>query len=239
MQDLLYRFMSAGLQAFIWGGDIIDEENLPEYGPAILVSNHLDALGPIAVVAGIPRRLYPWIAAEMLDPRRAAEYLRLDFVEKEFGLGMPTSLWLAKALSKITVPLLRSAGCVPVYSEADELHFTFEHSLDLLLQDRLLLIFPEDPARPLDPCFNMRPFKKGFIRLAELYFQRTSQAIRFYPIAVYAQRNLIQVGKPVRYNPYASPAGERLRIKSVLETMIHDLYLELGGKPYAGIPLPH
>jgi len=63
--------------------------------------------------------------------------------------------------------------------------------------------------------------------------------IRFYPIAVYAQRNLIQVGKPVRYNPYASPAGERLRIKSVLGTMIHDLYLELGGKPYAGIPLPH
>lgn len=239
MGDLLYRFVSAGLQAFIWGGDIIDEENLPERGPAILVSNHLDALGPIAVVAGIPRRLYPWIAAEMLDPQRAAEYLRLDFIEKEFGLRLPVSLWLAKALSKITVPLLRSAGCVPVHAETDELHSTFEDSLELLLQGHLLLIFPEDPARPFNPRFNMLPFKKGFIRLAELYFQQTSRVIRFYPIAVYAQRNLIQVGKPVRYNPYASPAGERLRIKSVLETMIHDLYLELGGKPYAGIPLPH
>ena len=56
---------------------------------------------------------------------------------------------------------------------------------------------------------------------------------------MHVDKNLIVVGKPIRYNPYADPAGERLRIKNVLETMIHEMYHELGGKAYAGIPLPH
>jgi hypothetical protein len=239
MGDVLYRIIAGGLQSFIWGGELQGEENLPERGPAILVANHLGSLGPIAVVASTPLRLYPWVAADMMDPKLAAEYLRWDFVEKDLGLPQPISLWVAKALSKVTVPLLRIAGGIPVYSDADRVHLTFEHSLNLLLHDRLLLVFPEDPARALDPRFNMRPFKKGFIRLVEMYFQKTSRALSFYPLAVHAEQNVVQAGKPIRYNPYASPVRERLRIRSVIETMIHNLYLDLGGSSFAGVPLPH
>lgn len=223
----------------IWGGEVLDEQNLPEHGPAILVSNHLGALGPIAVAACVQRRLYPWVAAEMLDERLASEYLRWDFIERTFDLNMPFSLWAANALSKISVPLLRSVDCVPVYSGTNEFHITAERSMDLLLQDQFLLIFPEDPTQPADPRYSMTPFKKGFIRLAELYFERTGQALRFYPLAVHEQSRLVQVGKPITFNPHAPLAGERVRIKNVLEKMIHEMYLELGGNTVLGIPLPH
>ena len=48
MADWLYSFIAAGIQAFIWGGELAREENLPEQGPAVLVVNHLGALGPLA-----------------------------------------------------------------------------------------------------------------------------------------------------------------------------------------------
>ncbi|MHB8779196.1 MAG: hypothetical protein ACYC6R_15770, partial [Anaerolineales bacterium] len=79
MKDLLYRSLAAGFQAFIWGGEVMGEEILPEQGPAVLVANHLDALGPIAVVSCVPRRLHPWVVADMLDAKLAPEYLRWDF----------------------------------------------------------------------------------------------------------------------------------------------------------------
>jgi hypothetical protein len=239
MENLLYHVISAGFQACIWGGELIGEENLPKEGPAIFVSNHLGALGPIAVVASVPRRLYPWVVSAMLDASLAPDYLRRDFVEKELSLPMPFSLWLAKAISKISVPLLTYLGCIPVYPDAEGLHATFERSVDLLVQNRFILVLPEDPNRPLDPQTRMSPFRKGFVRLGELYFQRTGRLLWFYPIAAHAESRCVQVGRPIAYNPYAPSVQERLRVKNILEKMIHEMYLGMHGAGYIGVPLPH
>jgi len=47
MNKTLYSLVAWGLQELIWGGELIGE-SLPEQGPAVLVSNHLGALGPSA-----------------------------------------------------------------------------------------------------------------------------------------------------------------------------------------------
>lgn len=125
-EDLLYRILAAGFQAFIWGGEVTGKQNLPEQGPAILVANHLEALGAIAVVSSLPLRLYPWVVSDMLDTNLAPEYLRWDFVERQLHLPMPLSLWVAKAISRISVPLLNRMGCIPVYPNPDQFHATFE-----------------------------------------------------------------------------------------------------------------
>ena len=128
---------------------------------------------------------------------------------------------------------------MPVYPDPERLHATFERSVNLLVCNRYVLVFPEDPTRPIDPQLRMSPFKKGFVRLGELYFQRTGRSIRFYPLAVHAERRLVQVGKPIAYNPYAPTVQERLRIKNILERMIHEMYISLCGNGYIGVPLPH
>jgi hypothetical protein len=239
MEDLLYRLLAEGFQAFIWGGEITGEENLPEQGPAIFVANHLRALGPIAVISSVPLRLHPWVVSDMMDANLAPEYLRWDFVERQLHLSVPLSLWVAKAISKISVPMLNGMGGIPVYPNPDQFQATFEQSTDLLVRGRFLLVFPEDPTQPIDPQFEMSSFKKGFARLGELYFQRTGRFIRFYPLAVHAKRHCVQVGRPVTYNPYTLPVKERLRIKHALENMIHEMLLGMGGNAYLGIPLPH
>ena len=239
MNDLSYRFVAAGLQDFIWGGELTGEENLPEKGPAIFVANHLRALGPIAVVSSVPFRLYPWVASNMLDEHLAAEYLRWDFVERQLHLPMPYSLWLAKAISRLSVPLLNSLGGIPVFPNPDQSQATFEPSVNLLVQGKIVLVFPEDPSQPIDPLCEMSPFKKGFARLGELYFQRSGGFIQFYPLAVHGRRRCVQVGRPVTYNPFALAVNERLRIKRLLETSIHEMLLGMGRDTYLGVPLPH
>ena len=237
MNENLYRLVVWGFQELVWGGDLLGADELPERGPAVFISNHLGALGPIAVGASIPLRLHAWTHADMLDPHLAPDYLRRDFLEGQLHLPPPLSDWTARAISKVHVPLLRAIGCVPVHTTPEGLLETFRLSVDLLAQGECLLVFPENPALPLDPHFHMTPFKKGFARLGELFYERTKKILPFYPLAVHAESFTVRVGRPVRYNPLGDPAKERLRIKDLLERTIHEMYLRASEGEIVQLPL--
>jgi hypothetical protein len=239
MNETLYRLVAWGFQELIWGGELLGSENLPEEGPAVLVSNHLGAVGPIAVGGSIPLKLYSWIQADMLDPSLATDYLRRDFVEPQLHIPAPISYWLAKAISKIHVPLLRAVGGIPVYHTPEGVFETFRISMDLLAQGKFVLVFPEDPELPMDARYQMTPFKKGFTRLGELYYERTKQILPFYPLAVHARSLTLRIGKPIHYNPINNPANERARLKSLLEHTIHEMYLQASQTDIIQLPLPN
>ena len=236
--DTLYRGLAGMLDAMIWGGELAGAENLPKTGPVVFVSNHALALGPIAVVSSLPMRLYPWVVADMLEWDKAAAYLNKDFIRPQLHMPPIVSMFMARALSQISVRLLRSVDCVPVWHD-EHLLETYRISVDYLLQGRNLLIFPEDPSQPLDEQCKMGPFMKGFARLGELYFERTQKALQFYPLAVHPVLRQVKLGKPITFNPMNRPSNERTRIKSVLESIIRNMFIEMTLQNYAGIPLPH
>jgi len=236
--DALYWFMSHMLDAFIWGGELTGDENLPLAGPAVYVSNHARALGPIAVVASLSVRLYPWVINDMLDWEKAAGYLNKDFVEPQLHIPSPLSMPLARLISQASVRLLRGAGGIPVW-HGEEVLETYRLSVDDLAAGKSLLIFPEDPTQPLDESCRMSPFLKGFARLGELYFERTQKILKFYPLAVHAALRKVKLGRPISFNPNNNPANECVRIKSVLESIIRGMVIEMTLQGYAGIPLPH
>lgn len=236
--DVLYRFFVKFLDAFIWGGDLVGAENLPGTGPAVFVSNHALALGPIAAAASLPIRLYPWVINDMLDWDKAAAYLNKDFTEPQLHVPAPLSMLVSKLITQASVRLLRGIESIPVWHGEKALE-TYRISVEYLAQGKSLLIFPEDPAQPLDEQCKMSPFQKGFARLGELFYERTRQILRFYPLAVHPGLRQVKMGKPIAFNPNNLPANERLRIRSVLESMIRNMFLELTLQGYAGIPLPH
>lgn len=236
--DRLYHFLVGVLDAFLWGGELVGEEHLPEKGPAVFVSNHVEALGPIAVMASLPVRVYPWIVGDMMDPNKAADYLNMDFTEKQLHLRPPVSIALSRLLTKITIPLFEAIGCIPVW-QGERLHETYQQSVEYLLAGRFLLIFPEDPHQPIDPRYKMSPFMKGFTRLGELYYQKTGMSLRFYPLSVHAASYRVQVGMPVSFNPKNDLAQERLRLKHVLEASVREMYWKMCLEGYLGVPLPH
>ena len=197
MKDELYQFIVGVLDLFLWGGELVGEENLPRCGPAVFIANHHEAIGPIAVACSIPLRLYAWSVSDMLEEDKAAAWLKWDFVERTLHLKPPASAWVAKWLSKITVPFLRSLGNIPVYKgDYDRMVDTLHLSMDVLRQGKFLLVFPEDNMLPADPATGMRAFQRSFARLGEMYYQETGERLEFFPVAAHPA-GYVTVGKAV------------------------------------------
>jgi hypothetical protein len=230
VKDELYQFIVGVLDLFLWSGELVGEENLPRRGPAVFIANHHEAIGPIAVACSIPLRLYTWSVADMVDKEKAAAWLKWDFVERTLHLKPPASAWVAKGLSKLTVPFLRSLGCIPVYKgDYDRMVETLQLSMDVLRQGKFLLVFPEDNMLPADPITGMRLFQRSFARLGEMYYQETSERLGFYPVTVHPA-GYVTIGKAVTFNPLNNVGIERHRLKDLMEDTIRTMYLQVEHK---------
>ena len=228
MKDSSYHLLIRVLDALIWGGELLGEENLPEEGPAVFIANHLGPLGPIGSICSIPFRLYPWVVGEMVDPVLAPDYIRVDFVEPRLKLSPPVSQIISKALTKITVPMFKSIEGIPSYymRKQELLVETLEKSLSKLKDGKFLLVFPEYAILGSDSMKTTYPFQKTVFRLGEMYYSATHHRLRFYPVAVH-ESHRIKVGAPFTFSPLTQPVIERLRLKRLLESAVHQLYLEM------------
>ncbi|MFA5874755.1 MAG: lysophospholipid acyltransferase family protein [Anaerolineales bacterium] len=234
MKDELYQFIVGVLDLFLWGGELIGEENLPRRGPAVFIANHLDATGPIAAACSIPLRVYPWVIADMMDKDLAPLWLQADFVERQLHFKPPVSQWLSRALCRISVPLFYSLGCIPVYrGDYERMRETLDISMGVLREGKFVLVFPEDNRLPADPVTKMQPFQHSFARLGEMYYAETGECLEFYPVVVHSTGNLV-VGKPVAFNPLNTVGLERRRLKELMEDTIIAMYMPLEGGNASG-----
>lgn len=229
MHDAIYDLCVGMLDLILWGGKLVGEENLPQKGPAVFIANHLNATGPIACCCSIPMRLYPWSIGDMMDPENAPAYMNMDFTERLLHLKPPVSTFFSRVLTRITVPMFWSLGCIPVF-KGDYLRMrdTFRLSMNILRQQKFLLIFPEEPSLEADPLTGMKPFQHTFARLGELYHAETGERLAFHPLTIH-QKGIIQAGKPVLFDPLNPAGSERQRLKTVMETEIQNTYMKLGG----------
>jgi len=238
ISDWVYFRIVHTLDAFLWGGELLGDENMPDKGPAVFVANHLGPLGPIGCVSSIPLRMYFWSVGDMLDKELAPEYLRQDFVEPQLKLKMPFSLKFSNTLSKITVPLLCSLGCIPVHrGDFEGLNETLEISLKLLLDGKCLLVFPENANVGEDTLHTIRPFQKTVFRLGEMYYDQQRKRLEFYPVAIHPSRR-VMVGKPYTFNPLNVLVHERLRLKNLAEASVRRMYAEMENGDLTGLLTP-
>lgn len=227
MNDHLYHLLVTVVDLFFWGGELIGEENLPGQGPAVLVGNHSDAAGPLAVACSLPMQIHPWAISYMMDKDQAPAWLQADFSERILHLKPPLSYWLARALCLFVVPLFHSLGCIPVaagdYKRMEE---TLRLSMDILRKSEFVLIFPEDYRLARDPVTGMQPFQHSFVRLAEEFYKETRQCLSFIPMAAH-RAGYLMIGKSIVYDPLNPVRAERRRLKNTLEQTITRMYLEL------------
>ncbi len=225
LNDRAYHLIISILEAFMWDGELVGGDNLQQ-GPGVVVANHMGSIGPVGICSSLPMRLYPWVLGSTVDPVKAPENVRKDFVEKILHLEPPFSGMVARGICKISTPLLLGLGCIPVPDTREEQEATFQCSLGLLKQGKFLLIVPEDPnGEPVDALTGMRPFKHGFLRIAELFYRETGQRLAFYPVTIHEQ-GLVIVGTPIWYNPLNEARPERFRLAGLLEQTVKAQHLE-------------
>jgi 1-acyl-sn-glycerol-3-phosphate acyltransferase len=237
MPNLVYWASVFFVRAFYWDGKLLGRENLPGDEPGIFVANHTAASGPIGCYCSLPFELHGWLQAEMADPKLAEDYIRVDFVEKTLRLRPPVSHRVAHWLVKIAHPYLQAIRCITVYPDYDGFQITLQTTVDRLKRGNHVVIFPEDPRLPNDPVYNMAPFRKGMVRVAELYYEQTGKRAALYPVAVHPSKT-VRVGKPIQYSPLRQPSAERMRIKNYLEARVRALYLQSDSDLPVDLPLP-
>jgi len=195
----------------------------PDGQPVLLVGNHCGATGPVQCVLSLPRRVYPWIVVDMLDPQRIVPYLYQDFITTTLHLKGTFGWFLAKAIAKIALPLLKSLGCIAVDRYDIRFGGAFRRSLELLETGKALLIFPEDPLLPINPQTGMRPFMSGFLWLCVLYERKTGKRLPVIPIAIVPSKRSIVLGDPMVFPLLQSPREDMKRLALELEINISRL----------------
>jgi hypothetical protein len=202
---------------------VVGLEHIQDKGPAIYVANHLGSLGPIQMILSLPLRFFPWIIANMTDRQRAPRYLYDDFVRPVLHLQGTMGMVVSFLICQVAVPLLRGLGSIPVEKEFGLFDKSFRRSMDLLIQGRNLLIFPEDNAGPYDPKTQMRPFSCGFSWLCYRYEQATGRPLPIYPVAVSREAAMIVIDRPTFYTNHGDRKQDLRQLCASLQESVHML----------------
>lgn len=198
-QSGYFRFLRKAVRFFTKPMETVWE--LPFEGkPSVFVCNHDRAYGPIAMCAHfeLSEDVRPWINAQVLSMRETPAYIRQDYwwdLNKWYSPILGHSLAYIYAL--ILPPILRGSDCVPVYHDTGVMS-TLRESVKMLSDGKHLLLFPEHPT---GYCEYGEKIFDGFVSVGRLYYARTKGLVNFYPTYVDWKKKIIQVGKPVPYDP--------------------------------------
>jgi len=161
----------------------------------------------------------------MTDFKRAPRYLYDDFVHPDWHLNGRFGMLVSTLLSKITVRMLNSIGCVSVDRTSGWTLVGFRNSSSLLEAGKNLLIFLEDPRLPLDPDTLMCPFMSGFVGLCRMYQDAYGAQLPVYPMAVFPRTETIAIRKPKFYNKQGFRRNDIHNFTHIVEEDVHQLYL--------------
>jgi 1-acyl-sn-glycerol-3-phosphate acyltransferase len=209
---------------------VLGTENFPKNSPMIIVSNHVGEVGPIAMMLSMPIQLHPWSISDMTDKLRAPDYIYKDFIQPVWKLKGWFGNWVAQVVGRIATMLINGLGAVAVDKQSISIQKAFKSSMQLLLEGKSILVFPEEPLLTADPKTGIKPFAAGFTWLCHLYEQKTGKTLWVLPAAVHAGRKAILLGEPRTFTFNQYPKREIARAEMLLECEIKKLYLQLDSR---------
>lgn len=209
-------------------------ENLPAE-PCIIVGNHSQAYGPVAMELYAPRPAYTWCVGEVMNRKEAPAYTYRDF----WPLKRRGWHWFYRMLSRLTagplVYILNNARLIPVYRDA-RVVTTFTQSIQRMKEGADIVIFPEknEPYNPI-----LCQFQEHFPDLARLYHRMTGAGVQFVPMYIAPKLKGVYYGKPICFDPDAPEREEKERIRKAVMASITDMAVSLPRHtvvPYLNIP---
>jgi len=222
LSSLVYKGIRGAVDFFYPQMELEGSGNIPE-GPALIVGNHAQMHGPIALELSYPKAHAIWCAGEMMDRSEVADYAYRDFWSQK-----PQNLrWFYRLLSHLIVPLsvciFNNADTIGVYHDT-RLLSTYRKSVEKLESGCHLIIFPEH-----DRAYNsvLCDFQDRFVDTAKLFYGKTKISLPFVPMYVAPALKKICFGEAVYYQPDTPIREERERICKKLKEEITSMALRL------------
>jgi len=192
-------------------------------GPAILIANHLGAIGPIACVLSIPQQLHLWGSANLFDKTKIVDHLMGDFVGPVLHLRGRFGRFVAKVIGRIVMPMIERLEVVPVDRHDVVLSGVFKRSMQYLEQEGLLLVMPEDPTLPPDTVSGLNPFMSGYVYLCSLVKKQFGGDLPVFPVVVKKKRRQVVIGDPLYYVDTGQIKQDMLMMTRRLEKIINGM----------------
>lgn len=199
---------------------IVGKENVDfSDGPVVFTCNHSEIYGPLVTNLFFPFYYRQWTIAQMTDKNRVYEHMYSGTFEPIKWLPG----FLKKAIARLACPLMiwiiNSTDPIPVYMGLREVTKTINETVDSLIADDNILLFPENPHVESDGRYKhegVSEFHTGFFHIAKAYYKRTGKSVSFYPVFADKKTKTMYFGKGIKYNANANAAEEKERIVGYL-----------------------
>lgn len=178
--------------------------------PAIYITNHSGIIGPVNMCMYYDKPMKPWVISFMFDNKKVAA----NFAFHDFFFGRSKKhkkFWrfLAKLVSRLLSPLLKSQNPILVYKNSLKIRQTFQDSVDALESGKDIVIFSESHIKYSKFTNKL---SSGFAEVARYYYKKTGKRVKFYPVYCGYGLKTMNIGKPVQFDPENLGKEERSRI---------------------------
>ncbi|MBQ8425226.1 MAG: hypothetical protein IJX17_04325 [Clostridia bacterium] len=175
------------------------KENLQKDDEArVVVSNHYQMYGPLAIFMNFPYKFRPWIIDKMMEEEHIEHQMGL-MVYNEFKKVPKFIIWIVlKIVKNLMLFCMHKAGGISVSRENPRKIFeTLKISTETLEKNKIVLIFPEkDYVNE-----GVGIFMQGFEHIGKYHYQKTGKKISFYPMFVSQSNKTMYILKPIIFDP--------------------------------------
>jgi len=174
---------------------ILDLSEGNETGARLFIANHSAANGPFTYELYFPYRFTPWGAHEMCgNYKERWHYLYDIFYQQKLHFCKPVAFIIATLFAVISKMLYNGAELIPTYHDL-RMKKTFQRSMDLLCEDKNVLIFPENSSDGYHEV--LKEYHAGFVKLAKFFRKRTGRDIPICTVCFSGKKNRMVIDKPV------------------------------------------
>jgi hypothetical protein len=195
-KGIFARITARIIKTYVGKMDYFYQFERPEE-PSLLVGNHTKFYAPLAIQYTYPEDVRTWSASNLLNVKEAKQLFRNRILpnikgERFFRMLVPFGVPL------IVLYYRRHLNPVPVYRDFN-ISLTFEKSIKTLQNGSHIVIYPEER----DEKYNdyICAFRKGFVYLAQNYYEATGKRLKFFPFYCAQSIHQTHFGRPIEYDP--------------------------------------
>ena len=197
-----------------------------EAAPKVFISHHQNMYGPVMSMMWLKEPVHIWVLSHFCNKKDCYKHF-IDYTfSKRFGWGRLRTIFVARLFSGSVSRLMMSAKAIPVFRESRKVMDTINKSIDLLMNNESLLIFPDIDYSNNDP--DMHDIYKGFLYLEKYYYRVTGKHLAFVPLYVSQKTKSLHLGDAIYFKDNIAFADERENVSESIKKSVHNLAVACG-----------
>lgn len=189
--------------------------------PTVYISHHQNMMGPVSILVWIKYYFRTWVLSVFTSQEECYDHYTNYTFTKRYKWPLPIAKIVSWPLSYIIPWMMKSARAIPVYRTSRKIMHTFQMSVEALLNDEDLLIFPDiDYSNDSSKTSNIY---EGFLHLEKYYYRKTKKHLTFVPVYSNQKKREIYTGQPIQFTGNKSFIKERKEIAQKIREELNRL----------------